>query len=449
MKAGLPSILLIVTALFLLLMSPMNALGALELKESAAGPLQSSSSPPIDNPTSGKAQSEDERFILVANLDAYFTYSDLENDDDLWGGGINATVAPAYRINDTLFALVMYDGNYYKRREFYADDFGYLQRTEFQGHTVTPMLRIDFGEKSKYSLTPSVFGTWTYNKDGGGDNDNDDWDNGLYNYRDLGAGLDFDVREVFGEYGFLKLGVQHYFREYPNYESLASMVQIPGQPDEEDEKDYRGTIVKVGYKWLKDYGWAWTSEISMLYKKLDDKKVVEPSGLTNQAQEDWVYNLNLNGWYLFENIGGGLRLGVELDGGRYDSNQNYYDLLGAVPNPNTVFIDDFYDYRAYTIRPYVSYTFDLLPLTPVFSYAYRHIDYTDRRARDANGLYTSDKQWEELHETILSLRYDLTHQLSLIGWWQHQKARSNNKYQSVYRYDYVVDNISFGASYRF
>jgi hypothetical protein len=140
---------------------------------------------------------------------------------------------------------------------------------------------------------------------------------------------------------------------------------------------------------------------------------------------------------------------MELDGGRYDSNQNYYDLAGAVPNPNTVFIFDFYDYYAYTIRPYISYTFDLLPLTPAFSYAYRRIDYTDRLARDVSGLYKSDKQWEELHETVLSLRFDLTDQLSLIGWWQHQKARSNNEYQDVYRYDYVVDNISLGVSYRY
>jgi hypothetical protein len=448
MKRGLP-IIVSVAALFLFLASPMYALGAMELKENAAGPLQSSSKPPVDNPTSGKARSENERFILVANLDAYFSYSDIENDDDLWGGGINATLAPAYRINDRLFALVMYDGNYYKRREFYSDEFGYRQRTEFQGHTVTPMLRIDFGEKSRYSLTPSVFGTWTYNKDGGENSDNDDWNNGLYNYEDLGGGLDFDMREVFGEYGSFKLGVQHYTREYPNYQSLASMINIPGQPDEKDEKDYHGTIFKVGYKWLKDYGWSWTTELSLLYKDLDDKKVIQLSGLSNTAQEDLVTSMNVNGWYLFENLGGGFRVGVELDGGRYDSNQNYYDLVGAIPNENTVFIDNFYDYYAYTVRPYISYTFDMLPLTPAFSYAYRRIDYTDRLARDVNGLYTSDKQWEALHETVLSLRFDLTDQLSLMGWWQHQKARSNNEYQDVYRYDYVVDNISIGVSFRY
>ncbi len=438
-----------VALVFCSLCLPMAAFGAIELKENAAGPLHSPSKPPVDNPTSGKAQSEEDRFILVADIDAYFSYSDIKDNDDLWGGGINATIAPAYKINDRLFALVMYEGNYYKRREFYADDFGYRQRTEFQGHTITPMLRKDFGDKSRYSLTPSFFATWTYNKDGGNSNDNDTWNNGLYNYEDVGGGLDFDMRELFGEYGSLKLGVQFYSREYPNYQSLASLIQIPGQPDERDEKDYTGTILKAGYRWLKDYGWSWTSEFSMLYKDLDDKKVVQLSGLSSEGQKDIVYNLNLNGWYLFENIGGGLRLGVELDGGRYNSNQNYYDLVGAVPNPNTVFIDNFYDYYAYNIRPYISYTFDLLPLTPSFSYAYRQVNYTDRLARNASGLYTSDDQWEELHETVLSLRYDLTDQWSLIGWWQHQKARSNNEYQNVYSYDYEVNNISFGVSFRY
>lgn len=448
MKAGqLLCICLIL--LFLILFSlPLAAFGAIELKENAAGPLQSESRPPVDNPTSGKSKSEADRFILIANLDAYFSYSDIQDGDDLWGGGINGTIAPAYKINDRLFALFMYEGSYYKRREFYADDYGYLQRTEFQAHTITPMIRKDFGERSRYSLTPSFFATWTYNKDGGS-GDNDRWNNGLYNYEDVGVGLDFDMRDLFGDYGSLKVGVQYYARRYPNYQSLASMIQIPGQPDEEDEKDYQGTILKAGYRWLKDYGWAWASEFSILLKNLDDKKVLERDGLSEVSQKDEVYNLNFNGWYLFENLGGGLRLGMELDGGRYASNQNFYDMLGAVPNPNSTFTDNFYDYWAYTVRPYISYTFDILPLTPGFSYAYRRVDYTDRRARDTDGLYISDKQWEELHETVLSLRYDLTDQLSLLGWWQHQKARSNNRYEATYSYDYVVDNLSIGASYRF
>jgi len=132
--------------------------------------------------------------VMSADLSAFYTRSDVSGSGDTDGGSISALLAPVYKFNDRTFFILMYDGLYYEKREFYSDEIGSKERTEFTSHSITPMVRFDFGERARYSLTPSVFHSATYNKDV----ETDDWDAGLYNYRDYGGGLDFDMRQVFG-----------------------------------------------------------------------------------------------------------------------------------------------------------------------------------------------------------------------------------------------------------
>jgi hypothetical protein len=130
-----------------------------------------------------------DHFLFIANGDAFFTLSRLNNAGTLGGGSVDALLAPTYKFNDRTFFILMYDGHYFKKRDFYSDDIGPRERSEYQGHTIQPMFRKDFGPRDRYSLTPSVFMTYTFNKD----IDAADWNDGLYNYRDLGASLEFDM----------------------------------------------------------------------------------------------------------------------------------------------------------------------------------------------------------------------------------------------------------------
>ncbi len=387
-----------------------------------------------------------DRLIYIASIDAAYNLSHHEGaDDTLSGGNISGIIAPRYLFNDKLSFSLMYNGNYYKKLDFYSDSVGPRARTEFQRHSLTPMFRINFGEQSNFFLVPSFFYTKTYNKDveGGG------WSDGLYNYRDVGGGLDFGAKRLgFGDKGSLRLGIQYYKRDYPNYDSLLDLAT--GNGIEEDERDYRGILGKIGYNIRQRTGLSMGLNYYLLFKKLDDKKVVDvPSGvLSSDEQRDYMHNLSLKLWYWFFEAGNGLRIGLDLNGGLYDSNQNYYDGIGTVSIDDDVAIDNFYDYTSYLIRPNMSYTFELIPLTAGAIYSYRKTNYRDRRAQNNDGTYKNDKQFESQHVIGVFFKYDLLEKMSIYTRYQFLDVHSNNDNMSVYDYDHTVHSFYVGCSFR-
>jgi hypothetical protein len=397
----------------------------------------------------GETEGFTDRLMFIVDFDAFVTRSDLNDSPTTDGFNLDLLFAPVYQFNERTFFILMYDGHYYKKREFYSDDIGNKERTEFQSHTIQPMVRFDFGEWDQYSLTPSVFHTATYNKD----LDTAGWSDGLYNYRDYGAGLDFDWRGLFGDPGTLSLTGQYYTREYPNYASLLSLTGLDtasGLRTEKNEKDYDAMLGKAGYTWIQPLGLSWEAGYELLYKMLEDKKIVQSDGTLGADEPDEsVHFLNVNLWYTFD-IGGGLKTGVDLDGAMNDSEQNYYDGLDTVSLADDVFTADYYDYDLYRIRPNVSYTMATVPFTTTLSYAYQKLEYDERRVKNATGTaYGSEKHWERQRELNLRLQYYLTDNWSIIGLWQNLTQRSNNEDERTYRYEYTLNNYSLGVAYKY
>jgi len=392
-----------------------------------------------------------DRLLFIADFDAFITRSSIHGSGSVEGGSVNGLFAPVYQMNDRTFFILMYDGHYYKEREFFSDDIGPRERREFQSHTIEPMVRFDFGERTQYSLTPSVFHTVTYNKDV----DTTGWSDGLYNYRDYGAGLDFDMRGVYGDEGTLSFGAQYYYRKYPNYASLLNQaitwldLSTTGANTEPNEKDYHGVIAKAGYSWVKPLGFSWETQYSLLYKRLLDKKVVDSNGvLTSDEQRDYLQRLDVNFKYMMD-VGGGLKFGLDLNGSLNDSNQNYWDeqIVGLFSSQQ--YTGDYYDYFSYKIRPNIAYTFALIPLTPSVSYSYYRIEYDNRKAKYSNRDYKGEEHYETQDEIALGLRYDLTDNWSIMAQYQNLVQRSNNDDQSVYRYDYIINNYSIGVAFKY
>jgi len=327
----------------------------------------------------------------------------------------------------------------------YSDLVGPRATDSSQTHTITPTLRIDFGENSRYSLVPSFFYTITKNKDveGGG------WNDGLYNYRDKGGGLDFSMGDLDfgGGNGTLKLGTQFYDRTYPNYTSLLDLAT--GLGIEEDERDYEGLLLRLGYTWSKRTGLSWGVRYYVLNKDLEDKKVVGSDGvLTGETQSDDLHNLDVSFWYTPE-AKTRLRMGLDFGYSLYDSNQNYYDGRTTLTLEDDVFLFNFYDYKSYQIRPNISYTFAAIPLTGRMSYAYQKLDYKNRLAQNSDGSYGNDKQDEDQQMVNLSLRYNMFKNTDLYLQWVYLDAESNNDNTSVYEYDHEVNYFYIGFTYRF
>jgi hypothetical protein len=248
------------------------------------------------------------------------------------------------------------------------------------------------------------------------------------------------------------LGAEYYEREYPNFASLISITGLDtaaGVATERWEKDYAGYIGRAGYSWIKPLGFSWETEYSLLYKDLDDKKVVNSNGvMTSEQEEAYVHSLDLNFWHTLD-IDGGLRLGLDLNGTIYDSNQNFWDERIQGLFSTQKYTSDYYDSFSYRISPNISYTFALLPLTPSISYAYQRTDYSDRQAKFSNGDYKNSDEYQYEQEIEASLRYDFTDNWSIKGLWQTIVARSNNQDERVYRYDYQLDIFAIGVMYKY
>jgi hypothetical protein len=444
------SLLVVVLAVVLLcFVAPSAVLAVEEMEEKTTGEKMRKEKVTEELPP-GEAEDAESPWLFIVDFNAFYTYSDLNDGDNTSGSSGELLFAPVYQFNDQTFLIMMYDGQYRRQLEFFSDAIGSKQRNEFMSHTVQPMLRFDYGERNEYSLTPSVFATFTYNKDV----DTDGWEDGLYNYRDYGVGLDFDWRGLFGDPGTGSLTGQFYKREYPNYDSLLSLTGLDtstgGLKSERNEKDYHAVLGKTGYTWIQPNGFNYDVSYSLLYKMLDDKKIVQSDGtLSGEEPDEYVHTFDLNPWYMFD-VAGGMKLGMDLRYMINDSEQNYYDGMETASLADDVYVGDYFDYNLSRVRPSISYTAATIPLTTTIYYSYQHIEYDERNAKEAGGAaYKTSSHYEDQKEFGAELRYELTESWAVIGRLSQLTQRSNNDDERTYRYNYTVDYYSIGVAFKY
>lgn len=418
-RAHLPAVLIF----FFLLCCAASALGA------------GKEAPP---PTSGY-----EKYLkdisLIAQVDANYLYSTSDTSSSFSGGGIAALIAPRYRITDKTLFIFLYDGSYSKDRDY--DNLGSIPVTHTM-HSFTPMLRIKLGQTARFSITPSLFYV-TSKKDYENSVYND-----LYDYTDLGLGLDFLDRDLGfgGADGQLKLGLQVYERTYPEYTNPEYISDITGI---ESEKDYLGIMPSIGYYWLNEKGFSAYGKYSLLFKTFDDSKVKTQEGeLTDETQQDQMHIFDVRVSYKFDLD---LELGLDSSLTLHDSNQNEFDNSDTPAQPgDDIPLPRFYNYNLFLIRPDISYAFEPVPLAITLFYLYQLTEYTDRDARDSGGNYiTGEKQWEKQERVSLRFDYDLHPSWRLFCGWQYIYNKSNNTYERYYQYNYIVNNYSIGVSYTY
>ena len=51
---------------------------------------------------------EADRFILIGDIQAYGTFSDLGGESDLWGGSFYGLVAPAYKLGERMIFILIF-----------------------------------------------------------------------------------------------------------------------------------------------------------------------------------------------------------------------------------------------------------------------------------------------------------------------------------------------------
>lgn len=375
---------------------------------------------------------------LIAQIDVDYLLSTSDTSSSFSGGGIAALIAPRYKINDKLLFIFLYDGSYSNDRDY--DNLGAIP-VKHMMNGFTPMLKIKLGNTSRFSITPSLFYVMSTK-----DYENSIY-NDLYDYTDLGLGIDFlDKKLGFGGGdGQLKLGLQVYRREYPEYTNPDYISDITGV---ESEKDYLGVMPSIGYYWSKEKGFSAYGKYSLLFKNFDDSKVKTPEGvLTDETQQDQMHIFDVRVSYRLDMD---LELGLDGSLSLHNSNQNEFDNSNTIEPGDDVPLPGFYNYNLFLFRPDVSYTFKPVPLSVTLFYLFQLTDYTDRDARDSSGSYImGEKQWEKQERVSLKFDYDINPSWRLFCGWQYIYNKSNNTYEQYYQYNYIVNNYSLGVSYTF
>jgi hypothetical protein len=393
-----------------------------------------------------------DRLKLITEIESSYAYSDLKHSDSLSGGILDCLLAASWKMKEDQFFILKYDGGYEKKLDFYSDGNVPRQRTEYQEHTLTPMLRMGIGHDHDMSVIPSLFYTATLNKD----TQSTGWNDGLYNYYDAGAGIDFEFGKAGfgGGNGLLTVGLQYYNRHYPNFISLLDLAAenedlglFSALDTEKDEKDYKGILAKIEYLWASETRFSWNTEYSILYKKLDDKKVVDVNGsLTGNDQVDHLHTLSFQFTYnLTRKLQTGLKLGTDIN----KSNQNFWDGMESYRYEDAVATEKYYDYFSYGVQPEISYHFHPFPLSVNIFYSFHRTRYDHRKANFYGGAYKNEKQ-RELKKTIFSeISYRFSEKWSIHANWENTRSESNNDDERFYLYDYTLNIYSAGLSFKY
>lgn len=380
------------------------------------------------------------RFSMPTRISAYSTYSTLIGSSSVFGGDASAVLAPTVEIRPGKSLILLYNGSYQKKKQIFTEDEGPQQTTEYTTHTLTPMFRYRYSPK--LTITPSLFHTWELMKESSGDK----WYQGLYDYRDFGAGIDFayaiDMSKEL-ESSFI-LTLQRYERRYPNFRSLISIAGISNL--EEREKDFFGTLLSATYATQKRQGLSVTTSFSVLFKNYSDKQIEDSiGGRTGEKQKDQQHTITLMlGYRPDESWNYGLT-GVFVF---TESNQN----LATGSFPDITFQKNYYSSYTAILRPNISYVRRLSKkhaLKLGGTYSLTNIKYADRVARAVGGFLADVKETDWTHDFTLNALYSLDRRWSLGAILNYTIARSNSKDEAVYRYNYDIVNLSAGLTYQY
>lgn len=388
---------------------------------------------------------EQPELIPIGNVTVMGSYSKVCAGSNLSGLYLSGNFAPALKIPPQDFFIPLYNGLYKKQRQIVNEEEGGRLYTTTMSHNFSAMHKHIYSELLTQRLTGFV--SLNYNKE----SSDEDFGDGLYDYRDYGANLDYQYNLIKTETDLatLLLGGKYYFRKYPNFKTLISLAAQTAAEEDEKDQNVWGLTSRYTHKFIDKL--IIVLSYDFLLKRLTDKHTIDSSGvLEDKKRQDFVHTLKLNGDYrLNENFILGLNGEIELN----NSNQGYYDtMVTPLVLGDDVFVSHYFNYNRYQIRPSLTY---LVPLEEnkkiafKIAYAYTARDYSNRNVKDAQGTYKSDLQEDRIHAGSFNVNYSLTEKLSLLFNVDYAHNTSNMKYEQYYRYDYDTYNILSGLSYKF
>lgn len=371
------------------------------------------------------------------NLSVYggkYYLDDKSSSVDL---NLNAIFSPVINFNENNSLYPVYSGYYTGIQNIQELAGGDVLVRERMGHS--------FSLKYVYSndfnhIKPRL----SYSMDYINETKDESWGNGLFDYKTLSVGIDFEQEKPDATY---RESFDFFDVHYPNYSSLISEAQtvIDTTTYKElsqnagknvlDSRNYRAGFAYV--KFPRDL--TITYSLNLTYRDYFDEAVVNELGnFKSDKRKDILSEIGAN----LEKSDRRIYLGMEFNFSWLKSNQNSYDAS------RTKYIDDYYSYI----------NFDLMPKIQInindkgsfsYSFTYTRLNYLGRLSQDANGNYSNSKIYQNFYINSISLRYKMYKNLYARGIYSYQVVDSNMKYEAGYKYNYKSSNFMAGVEWEF
>lgn len=362
-------------------------------------------------------------------------------------GNVTGNVTPVVKFNERWSLLPTYNFAYQGTKSV-TDPVGsgtlfqqmMSHRASFTG-LYTP-------KDSDWKLKPSM----SYKKEFLKETRDEDWGKGLFDYQKFGVG--FEAENVYKEPFSWRVGVDSYYVQFPNYQSLESKsgVDPSGNPL---GRETAGT--KVLDTWNHQLSLSASrpfpynepkvslqASYSVLMQMFADQPVINKTGQPTAAnRRDMIHSLGLSAAY--PKVMGGYRVSSRLGLGMSmnDSNQNTFDATRAQ------YVDDSYSYMGFSAGPSVAVGWGPEKRMSWASagFTYSKTNYKGRLAQDGSGAYLSEKQWADRYVMTLAYAHPVAPNLSLKLQTNFLWAESNMAYERSYRYTYRTANYLMGFTY--
>ena len=366
----------------------------------------------------------------------------IASTDDSWSISPNVKI-----IKDVLYWINIYNGSYNRSSQVTPQEEGGQQTESTQSHTLTTALKYFINKN--WSIRPLFFTDWVFINE----TEDETFGNGLYDYRDIGGGLESTWVLHSDKTGQDQLvaGFRSFDRSYPNYTSLLSQFDTRAQVTEEHEKDLTGYKYTLGYENQHPGQWSWGIEEILLYKDFHDKRTIAQNGVRSQddRRQDYENYLNL---YIGHPLNSVWRWRLDGQVSFNLSNLDFYDTHNTTTLSDDTFISGYFDYTSFMVGPSLTYEKEIAKdknLIVTGAYAFSPVFYSSRKVQNAAGIYQDENETDYIHTFSGQVSFPLTKYVSWVTKGSYTIADSNQEYEAFYLYSYDSWSALTGFSLKY
>jgi hypothetical protein len=385
-------------------------------------------------------------YIFILDGEALFGYSDTVgpapgdfSTSEKW------LTSLAVKLNDRDQLIGAYNGNFQQSQIFIRQDEGNQSSNQILAHNLSAAVKKYIGDNLIFK--PMFFYDTIFVKETADESLGD----GLYDYTDLGGGFENTHLLITKDEKALEIsyGLNVFWREYPNYQSLEALSSR--EPLEDKEKDFVGYKADLG---LSTEWWFETTarlDGTALFKDFSDKLTVDANGIRKSDNRQDFY-LEIDGT-LIKPISEALSIGFTSGWKANYSNLDFYDTRNSLALTDDRFFENYYDYNAYDLSPTVTvkgpkFAAEAKPSTLQASYTFEKTFYSGRVAQSDAGLLLGDDQTDKSSKVAVQLTVPFAVQWSWMLSGSYEKQSSNQKFEQTFLYNYEVWSVLSGISFQ-